>query len=172
VAEGETLWGIARRYDVTVAAVREANDLGESEALQPGRTLRIPRASSSATASGETRATAGSGSTSTRPAATGTTRSSGETRAAGTGSAGTRPSGAAAGSSSATTRSTGAASTRPAASEGGSRTAARQHTVADGETLWGIARRYEITVDALRRANDLGENAAIQPGQKLTIPAN
>ncbi|MBB4638858.1 LysM peptidoglycan-binding domain-containing protein [Longimicrobium terrae] len=172
VAEGETLWGIARRYDVTVAAVREANDLSESESLQPGRTLRIPRASSTASTSGETRAAAGSGSTATRPAAAGTTRSSGETRAAGTGSAGTRPSGTAAGSSSTATRSTGTASTRPAASATGSRTSARQHTVADGETLWGIARRYEITVDALRRANDLGENAAIQPGQKLTIPAS
>jgi LysM repeat protein len=44
--------------------------------------------------------------------------------------------------------------------------------VGDGETLWGIARRYETTVDSLRRANDLGENAQIQPGQKLTIPEN
>lgn len=157
VAEGETLWGIARRYDVTVAAVREANDLSESESLQPGRTLRIPRASSSASTSGETRSAAGSASTTTRPAA-GTTRSAGETRAAG--------------SSSSATRSTGAASTRPAASAGGSRTSARQHTVAEGETLWGIARRYEITVDALRRANDLGENTALQPGQKLAIPAS
>lgn len=171
VAEGETLWGIARRYDVTVAAVREANDLSESESLQPGRTLRIPRASSTTSGSSETRTAAGSASTATRPT-TGATRSSGETRAAGTGPSGTRPSGTASGSSSSATRSTGAASTRPAASASGARTSSRQHTVADGETLWGIARRYEITVDALRRANDLGENTALQPGQKLTIPAS
>jgi membrane-bound lytic murein transglycosylase D len=50
VEDGESLWGIARKYDVTVDAVRAANDM-ESETIQPGQTLRIPRASSSATAS-------------------------------------------------------------------------------------------------------------------------
>jgi LysM repeat protein len=48
--------------------------------------------------------------------------------------------------------------------------ARREHTVADGETLWGIARRYETTVENLRRANDLAEDAQIRPGQKLRIP--
>jgi membrane-bound lytic murein transglycosylase D len=155
VAEGETLWGIARRYDVTVAAVREANDLSESEAIQPGRTLRIPRSSSAAAGASETRTASGSPSTAARSSGTSGTRASasGETRPA-------------SGSSSAGTRSA------TAGSRGAARPAARQHTVADGETLWGIARRYEITVDALRRANDLGENAAIQPGQRLTIPAS
>jgi membrane-bound lytic murein transglycosylase D len=42
--------------------------------------------------------------------------------------------------------------------------------VGDGETLWGIARRYETTVENLRRANDLDEDDQIQPGQKLRIP--
>jgi membrane-bound lytic murein transglycosylase D len=51
VEDGETLWGIARRYDLTVAQVREANDLGESHRIQPGQTLRIPRASSSSSSS-------------------------------------------------------------------------------------------------------------------------
>jgi membrane-bound lytic murein transglycosylase D len=50
VEDGESLWGIARKYEVTVDAVRAANDM-ESETIQPGQTLRIPRASSSATAS-------------------------------------------------------------------------------------------------------------------------
>jgi membrane-bound lytic murein transglycosylase D len=49
---------------------------------------------------------------------------------------------------------------------------AREHTVGEGETLWGIARRYETTVENLRRANDLDEDDQIQPGQKLRIPAN
>jgi LysM repeat protein len=45
VQDGETLWGIARRYDVTVDAVKTANDLG-SRPIQPGQTLRIPAAES------------------------------------------------------------------------------------------------------------------------------
>jgi len=51
VEEGETLFGIARKYDVTVDALREANDLGARPTLQPGQRLRIPRASSSRVAS-------------------------------------------------------------------------------------------------------------------------
>jgi peptidoglycan lytic transglycosylase D len=46
VEEGETLYGLARRYGVTVAQLREANDLGADAVLQPGQRLRIPRASS------------------------------------------------------------------------------------------------------------------------------
>jgi membrane-bound lytic murein transglycosylase D len=42
VKSGETLYSIARQYSVTVAALREANDLGERASIAPGRKLRIP----------------------------------------------------------------------------------------------------------------------------------
>jgi LysM repeat protein len=45
------------------------------------------------------------------------------------------------------------------------------HEVGEGHSLWAIARRYNITVDALRAANDLKEDESIKPGQKLRIPA-
>ncbi|HEX2204458.1 MAG TPA: LysM peptidoglycan-binding domain-containing protein [Longimicrobium sp.] len=51
VEGGETLWGLARRYDVTVAQVREANGLDEDDAIQPGQELRIPRAPASSASS-------------------------------------------------------------------------------------------------------------------------
>jgi len=57
-----------------------------------------------------------------------------------------------------------ASATRPTAA-----TRRRSHTVADGETLYGIARRYGVTVDALRRANDIESNT-VRPGQSLVIP--
>ena len=44
------------------------------------------------------------------------------------------------------------------------------HTVGKGDTLWGIARAHDTTVDALLAANGLGKGAVIQPGQELTIP--
>lgn len=47
----------------------------------------------------------------------------------------------------------------------------RTHTVASGETLWGIARRYATTVDRLRSANSLAASTPLRPGQRLAIPA-
>ncbi|HEX6037096.1 LysM peptidoglycan-binding domain-containing protein [Longimicrobium sp.] len=167
VEDGETLWSIARRYETTVDAVREANDMG-SETIRPGQTLRIPRASS-ATA-GTARSESGTGRTATtaRPESSGSRPSTPSS---------SRPSGerASASSSERSSSSSSAArsgSTSNGSQSGGTASRRREHTVGDGETLWGIARRYETTVDSLRRANDLSEGEQIQPGQKLTIPEN
>ncbi|HEX2077359.1 MAG TPA: LysM peptidoglycan-binding domain-containing protein [Longimicrobium sp.] len=154
VEDGETLWGIARRYEVSVDAVREANELDEDETIRPGQTLRIPRASGSATASasGGTRSESGSRSSVASSDRRGTTESASSSRRPGSASE-SRP----------------ALSTRarmPTASTH------REHTVGEGETLWGIARRYDTTVESLRRANDLEEGEQIRPGQKLRIPEN
>jgi LysM repeat protein len=45
------------------------------------------------------------------------------------------------------------------------------HEVQKGETLFQIAQKYKISVDDLRRANNLSPNAAIVRGQKLLIVA-
>jgi membrane-bound lytic murein transglycosylase D len=45
VKRGETLYSIARRYEVTVGQIRSANDMAADETLSPGRRLRIPGAS-------------------------------------------------------------------------------------------------------------------------------
>ncbi|MDB4949088.1 MAG: LysM domain, partial [Gemmatimonadetes bacterium] len=42
VRQGDTLWTIARRAGVSVAKLREANDLGSRSRLQPGQRLVIP----------------------------------------------------------------------------------------------------------------------------------
>jgi membrane-bound lytic murein transglycosylase D len=44
-----------------------------------------------------------------------------------------------------------------------------EHVVSGGETLWGIARKYGSSVEAIEKANRLGQKP-IQPGQKLSIP--
>lgn len=43
------------------------------------------------------------------------------------------------------------------------------HEVRPGDTLFGIASKYGITLDQLLRLNNLKKNAAIQPGQKLLV---
>ena len=45
------------------------------------------------------------------------------------------------------------------------------HTVAKGQSLGRIAKRYNVTVDAIRERNDISRNGRkIQPGDKLIIP--
>lgn len=44
------------------------------------------------------------------------------------------------------------------------------HEVKRGETLWRIAKTYDISVDELMRANRLADSAQISAGQRLFIP--
>jgi len=58
----------------------------------------------------------------------------------------------------------------PAAPRAAAPAKARVHDVRPGDTLFGIAAGYGITLDQLLRANNLSRSATIQPGQKLLIP--
>ncbi|HEY5775571.1 MAG TPA: LysM peptidoglycan-binding domain-containing protein [Xanthomonadales bacterium] len=44
-----------------------------------------------------------------------------------------------------------------------------KHTVRSGDSLWSIARHYNVRVSDLMRWNDLSKNAVIQPGQSIKI---
>jgi murein DD-endopeptidase MepM/ murein hydrolase activator NlpD len=44
------------------------------------------------------------------------------------------------------------------------------HVVRRGETLWRISQAYGTTVDAIARANQIGDATKIWPGQRLRIP--
>lgn len=49
------------------------------------------------------------------------------------------------------------------------RTSVAEHVVARGEALGTIARRYDVSVSAIMRSNDL-DGTTIHPGQRLIIP--
>ncbi len=50
--------------------------------------------------------------------------------------------------------------------------AKRLHTIQYGDNLWDISRKYDITVDALKRHNNMTERTMLVPGQKISIPAS
>lgn len=49
-------------------------------------------------------------------------------------------------------------------------TKCRTHTVAPGHSLWKIAKRYNVTVEAIQAQNGLEPGTPIKPGQVLEIP--
>ncbi|GAA3729999.1 peptidoglycan endopeptidase [Flavobacterium ginsengisoli] len=46
------------------------------------------------------------------------------------------------------------------------------HEVAFKETLWGIAKKYNLSVDDLKKANPLLEKEGLKIGQQIAIPSN
>ena len=53
--------------------------------------------------------------------------------------------------------------------EGGAEQGVRRHTVQKGETLFRIGQRFGVSVQDLKKWNDIGENDYIQPGQELKV---
>ena len=47
---------------------------------------------------------------------------------------------------------------------------ASRHTVYAGQTLGAIARRYNVSIDALCHANGISRRSPIKPGQRLLVP--
>ena len=129
VFKGQNLGMIAKRYNVTVKAIRNANGIAPGQVIRPGQKLLIPP-----------RSDAGGS----------------RTRAA---------------REEAKQKQKKPARPQPAAKRRSStKVKAKTHTVARRQTLGSIARRYNITVEALRHANGLGPREHIRPKQKLLIP--
>lgn len=162
VKRGETLTSIANKYGVTVASIREANNIGRR--VKKGQKLRINtyrrRYIESPAAVAQTDTVAGDSvvvvaQTPEQP-----------------------------GSAEGSRVSSSMQSSQQQASQSQQRQQQRQqstqqsqqqsrpktHTVRRGETLSSIAQKYGVTVSALRQANNISGDR-INVGQKLKIPA-
>lgn len=108
VQKGETLFGIAKQYKLSMETLKKRNDLTGNE-LKPGQRLKIKPADPE--------------------------NSSGKLKE----------------------------SEEPDSEKD------QTHSVKKGETLFSIAKKYDVTVEAIKKANDLDTNLLDQ-GQELTIP--
>lgn len=62
------------------------------------------------------------------------------------------------------------ASSSPSSSPSSSSSSSgRTHIVAKGDTLWGISRRYKVSVDAIKKRNGMTSDF-LRPGDSLRIP--
>ncbi|MEM1283904.1 MAG: peptidoglycan DD-metalloendopeptidase family protein [Pseudomonadota bacterium] len=151
VQPGETLFSMSRRYGVPVDALRSTNRLSNSSALRAGQEIIIPTYSATATAP------------SNLGVDTTVTGSTGAVRASRYGAPAPTPRPATLGRTIATLPQ----ATTPAAPQ--AMPAAGTHVVASGETLFSIARRYNMTAQQLIAANGITDPNRIRIGQRLVV---
>ncbi len=119
VARGDSLWSIAKRNNLTVSELAEANNLRASSMLKVDQKIIIPgQAYTSNPSYGPAKSVE-----------------------------------------------------QPAAPKAPVSTAKKMvHVVDSGQTLGGIARKYDVSVGAIATANNISDPAKIRPGQELIIP--
>lgn len=115
VKKGDTLYSISRRYELTVAELRAANNLSENDVLKEGARLVIPSADISNAA-----ALSGSGAGAPPPESGVSTKS---------------------------------------------------YVVQKGDTLYGIARKFDMKLPELLALNRMGTDGTLKAGQTLLVPA-
>ena len=128
IEEGDTPWGLAVAYDVTVAAILALNPGLDPTGLQIGDIVRIP---------------ANAASTPT-PAPTATP----------------------------TPTPSPTPSPTPTPEPTATRTAVVVHTIVEGDTPWGLAVAYDVTVAAIMELNPGLDPTGLQIGDIVRIPAN
>lgn len=146
VQPGETLYGVARRFNVSPNDLMAANNITDPNMLRAGQTLTIPGVK--AAAGGALVAAATNGGTQTL----GQLKSNGTQAVANAQQAAT----------SKVNNAVAGAGAKVAAATGG-------YTVQSGDTLHAIAQRNGVTAAALKQANGMADGT-IRVGQSLVIP--
>lgn len=145
VQPGDNLTVIARRHNTTISALRQVNNL-TSDTIRVGQRLTLPQGS----AAPSTPAVAAPA-----PATPATPRAVPTPRPV------------------ATPETPATATPAPAAPEAPAPPAddrAFTIVVEEGDTLESISASYVVSVEALRRENNLAPNAQVRPGDRLRIP--
>lgn len=114
VKKGETLYGIAKKYQITISELKAANNLSDKDVLKAGQKLVIPSADieNAATLS----------------------------------------------------------STNSSASTSNSSSKTETYIVQKGDTLYGIAKKYDIKVSEIYSLNGMSQKDVLKVGQKLKVP--
>ena len=170
VTRGQTASGIARKYEVSLTALYEANPRIRSRSLQIGQRLVIPVGGAMSTVVARSVSEPATRTVSFHRVRRGETVS-GIARRYGVSQAKIREWNrlSASGRINAGQRlRIGASATERA--RVATRSSARTHTVRRGDTLSGVAQRYGVSLSALASANGLSAKSGIRVGQRLKVP--
>ena len=150
VKQGDTLYGIARAQGSSVETLQKANGLS-GIALQVGQKLYIPDAGAEATAIARQEAEAANKAIVARAS-----RGGGERAGAPVAMA---------------TASKGAAAKPGVAQTTAPSGRAIVYKVQEGDTMWAIARKFNVPPKDLLRWNNLERDAQLKPGDQITVHA-
>jgi murein DD-endopeptidase MepM/ murein hydrolase activator NlpD len=152
VQNGDTLAGISRKYRVSMSALAQANGISDPSRIRVGQKLVIPANGSGAAL---------------EPSRVASLQSSGQPAKR---DAPSRQPDKGAAIEPRAAHIRGNAETSDASNLAGTTGQGGSYTVAEGDSLWGIAHRHGVTVDALRQANGIEGTNGIRIGQILRIP--
>jgi len=179
VASGETMGGIARRYHVSSRLLADANPKLKARRLRPGQIVVVPTggaiSSSVARRMADPVTPADASPTGYHRVRWGETLSS-IAKDFGVRQADLKrwnelgPEGRIASGQRLRVAAPKVRTERPRSPAADSAAAARTHLVKRGETLKGLARRYGVSVQALRDANGLSDRQPLKAGKSLRIP--
>jgi membrane-bound lytic murein transglycosylase D len=170
VARGETLSQIARRYSVPLGELTSANGNLNPRRLQIGQRLVVPVPGARRSAPSRVAAAPPAPEVSSPPGGTSPGSPPVSAPETGPGISGSAEGGGAAGGE-LSDGSDPEPVTAEADPSGTGSPAPRRHRVAGGDTLWGLARSYGVSVEELRRWNGLSSSAVLRPGQELAVGA-
>lgn len=155
VARGDTLWHVSRRYHVPVDEIAAINGLPRSAVLAPGQKLVVTQAEPTTRTPAEP--------ASARPPNKKAGSATADSNADAAKAESTKTAGAKA-------ESTKTGSAKAESTKAGSATAAtKSYLVRAGDSLWSIARRFEVSVDDLCRWNGIGRKTRLAVGRRLMV---
>lgn len=160
VVPGDTLFRLSSQYGTTIEAIEVANNMTSESVLRVGQILQIPAPGAEPAAAQQvTASTPASSSTTATTPNTSPAPSTASTAAAST----SQP------SAPASSASSSAAATESSASTGGE---AKVYEVVAGDNPYSIARRLNVSYQALIDLNNITDPTKLQIGQKLKIPSS
>jgi membrane-bound lytic murein transglycosylase D len=164
VHPGDSLIAIAKRYGVTVKALVQQNRIDPKRPIFPGQKLALPKgAKLPKQAKGKETAKRSTKAGTQSKAERGTKAKTGRATRAKTAPAkksqkASKP------------KPAGKRSTKASQPKSSAKREPRVHVVRKHQTLYGIARRYGVTLKALVLANGISAKRPLRVGQRLIIP--
>ncbi|MGP9546241.1 LysM peptidoglycan-binding domain-containing protein [Psychrobacter sp. AOP7-D1-21] len=171
VKSGDTLTGVARRYNIGLSDLASANNLNTNSNLILGRTITIPASGSVASTSTSSQSSS-SASSSSSSASSGTKLSNTESYKVKSGD-GLIALARRFGVSVADLAATNDLATNAQLQRGQTLKVPKatvSYTVGSGDSLIGLARKYGVSTQELADMNNIAANTMLQRGQRLTVP--